>query len=295
MAKCSADSIYSFVVDPSPLGIQYTRNCPEDPVTSTSCKEVFLKGPFKLPHGYVKVGADVPHFQQQLTKMFLENQQAAIYKMREGVQSMKGISPSNSVFGAIDLAKPLDFKAPWMGESAWFELGEPFRQALLVTWTEVVDVSPAGWPFQYMPVFLTQYVGTSTVVVVDTKIEQNHGQLPQYLDNCGAQDLDGYPTFHLQEGSSIFVPLGHVPIILCHKPIVANTGPKVDLKERVVGAQHNCAAVGVYPLLDIALAQAADKEKKQKLAATFLTTFSHLPNSWQAHEQMAKFKDALAV
>ena len=95
------------------------------------------------------------------------------------------------------------------------------RLAVWTSWSEQVEAGIVAWPFTQIPGFLTQQVGVSTVIVLDahTMIEKGT-DVSNWLAHAEPAELRSFPVFDLREGTSVWLPLGSMPVIIGPSPKV---------------------------------------------------------------------------
>ena len=304
VAKVIADVLYSKACEPTQFGIAAPRPDTLSPVLQGCTKGVFAGG-FKIPFDSSVPEDQLCWMRKQCATLYLENQEVAVSRMREGVQSMThpppGVQPSNSCIGALDTKSTFNWNPDCLPEGEkWFpgpkDLSK-LRQALWISWTDNQDVSLQGWTFRHLPVLLTQYVGQSNILLIDSVTASQHGpELTQWLATVDPTTLAGYPLFTFKKGPRLFCPLGSQPVIVCERAALQALTEKVDLKERVApgATQHHPSCVGVLPLLSLGILEGVELELKTVVASTLVRSTAHLPVTWRNHAAINEFKAALA-
>ena len=295
VAKLVADRLYSVLVPPESRGIMSIKfvNCLEGLPANAEIST--LDQPIHFKYDAKDLEENLCEYGVQCAQMYRVNQETAVSKMREASQAMSAVQPQRlTSVCAIDVAPSFDFNPLWSKDAKWFDYCAP-RQALWTSWTEQCVVDPSNWPFRHFPGLLTQYVGQSVIIIVDSaSILDAGGEVTAWLNMQGTNPLEKFPSVILGEGSSLWLPLGSYPIIVGNSMPLRNIKETVDLKERVVGIQRHSMALGFTPVFDAKKVQDASPELRRMIASFYLRGAPTLPPSWRANDgEATKWNAAL--
>jgi len=240
---------------------------------------------------------DIGIYAAALGNLFLQNQSKASAKHAEHKTAMLAPKVTKvSAIGGIDLDEPFEFNPDWArGEDkAWFKY-QKTRHGVWTTWTEEDHPDAVNWPFRSMACMLTQYVGVSVVIVVDSaSMLENGSEVVQWSSALANGELGKYPSVVLTTGSSLWLPLGTCPIIIGVSQAVLNQTETVDLKERTVGKVRHAITIGVQPLFDVDMVKAAPEPLRREMASFYVKAAPQIPPTWRTdHEGHAAWKKAI--
>ena len=297
IASVVGNRLYSRIVRPESRGITSVKfvNVVED-LPNNSAPES-RQQPILFQYDAAVLDETLSDWARQCAEMYRDNKNAVVPKMREASQQMAAANPTRaSAVSALDVVTNFEFNVQWSKEDPWF-IYTATRQAIWTSWTEQCVTDPTNWPFRFMPGLLTQYVGQSVVVIIDSAtMLENGGEATVFINGIQGDILSKFPTTVLTEGSSLWLPFGSMPIIVGNSMPVQNVKEVVDLKERVIGKQLHSMALGFTPVLDCSVAAAASDDTRRMIASWMLRALPTIPPTWKSAEgQVTLWNAALKV
>ena len=150
-------------------------------------------------------------WQTMLAAHYTENKDNVIGKKKDLTDFMK----KNKLQGAMATISPvhaLDFPLERVQEDPQCLAGLKMIVWCKETFTYSVTVEMLK--YRTSPMFITQYSMHSIIILLDPPTVDEHSDLQQWILSLDAEGLYRFPTIFLEEGSSLYVPMGWVPIVL---------------------------------------------------------------------------------
>ena len=76
------------------------------------------------------------------------------------------------------------------------------------------DVTMSGWPWAHLPVFISALSGCSVCVMISPELALEHPDLQTWLESAEPSVLEKAPAFLMGQGSTVWSPLGWVPVLI---------------------------------------------------------------------------------
>lgn len=292
IARVAGDLLQSKYKDPASVGV--TLHYQPLPEIQEFGKDTFTK-PLLLvePAEVNDTNQWFSNLVQQVKAFFGANKTTAVSKMAESVKVMYR-DRRNSAIATMDNAQKLDFKEPGTDEDVFDH--PTLRTIVFSSFDLICDVTLSANPFRGVPLFLTQYVGSSLLILLPDEVVSKNLNLHDYLAALDPAGLNKLIALVLEEGQTIWVPLGWYAVTLSLKPGIDWKAKDVKLPPRKSKAgavqRHNCA-VGFYCIYDKALVGMASMEARLTLVTNSTQGMVSLPKSFRDDAGVKSFLEEL--
>jgi len=293
VAKTFADFMYSTAAPPQPLGINLGYSSPMCEITASTDSAAF-KTPWMIKYDADEEADTMGYYQKAFHNFFKKHEKQVCSKKYECMKIM--VAPSSalsSTVAAIDVLADdaIDFNHPGMGTN-WFTFPKDLRMAIWTSFTECLNICDQGMPFARLPCFATLFTGQAVCIVLNGNTVMENPNLASWLSSSDSLDLSDQCSWLMNEGDTVWVPCGCVPIFIGNSPDQKYT---VDMKMKEPpksGAiQRHTFAVGFTPLFDADFCQATcGGNLCQHVAAQYVRSFPYLPSTWKNHSDVKAWK-----
>jgi len=296
VAKVFADMVYSSISPPGALMMDLGYNSPQCEVFPDTVSDVFKK-PWLVKYCAEKTEDEMNYYEKALGDFFKEHKRLVGPKKYDAQKVMcHPKSAMQSTVCCIDIedSKKLAFNAPWMTDK-WFSNVEGLRCAIWVCFTECLNVSHQGWPFGGVPSFGTLFAGRAVCIMLDNEAVQENTNLMKWLPTLSSTELGKYPAWLMEEGDSVWIPCGSVPIFI-GLSIDQKWEKDVKIKEDPPSGaiQRHTFAVGITPMFDsMSSRNMHGHEVCQHVASAWVRSSSWLPTTWKEAEGVQQWKVAM--
>ena len=225
MSKNMADTLFALVKNPAQVGIALDYQRLECSLNVDSSRADLLN-PFlvrALPSDAPQTDDGELYFEKLFAGFVKDNAAAVRSKVKEceAILKVPG-SAMTCTFGSIPVATELALNPPYnerLGEEEqWFQHVRGLRHLIYTSYTEVCDISLGAWPWKHLACWCTQHIGRSVAVLVDMKTAATIHHTGKWLEALKTDDLSTFPTWFMEEGSTLWCPFGSVPIFVGVSP-----------------------------------------------------------------------------
>ena len=291
VSKVVADTAWSYVSPPGDLNISLPYCSPLCEITASSPVEAF-NAPFKIFYNASKEEQDLTFWESMWGTRYREMHANAITLKAEMVAVMKG---AKSAMASTTLPSCPKFSPELPKSDAettkWFDLAE-VNPAILVGWTETLEISPESNPFCRLPQWLQVMSGACVCIALEPECVQRVGDVLQWLETCESGELAQQPMWYLTEGDAVFAPAGY-HVVTVGVPITVKMSLKgVDVKACKDNQKHSYA-LSIYPMFDDAWMETMPSATKGVMSTWWAAAEDTIPDSWKKVEKVQRCKKVM--